>query len=348
MAKSEANMARREAMMANKAQMLQTNQGELEKRLESAVEIIQHSASSGGQESAKRLKAVAHILSGLENLPGLHAEAASLHASSSSPARLTQLSEMWNTPTQGEDVNMYQFVSHAMLLRATGHLGTAAPGLACMRPQLNSTQLEAYEGGTRCLAARVRAGVGIGRAERMIKDYIESPHTYAYLKPCMLKWDTVTQAAVQRCKAAITYDSSPPMERLITTPAASDRVTSASRPSADVRVFEFVQAAKLQRLTGLANGGEACLAAKGLNSTQMNSYSSATLCLGHRIKEGVGPYMTQRVVKDFLDAPDNYDLLYQCIERVGTQTKTAVRQCLRSMAQDGDPLPVVTFWWESM
>ena len=193
-----------------------------------------------------------------------------------------------------------------------------------------------------------KKGIGIGRAERMIKDYVETPHKYAYLKPCMHAWDERTQAAVGRCKAAISADSSKPMEQLITTPTKTDTLKPAPRVADDVRVFRFVQAVTLQRLTGLAHGGETCLAAKGLNSTQMESYSSATLCLGRRIKEGVGPYTSERVVTDFLEGPSNYDSLYQCIEGVGTQTKKAVRECLRSMAKDGDPLPVVTFWWESI
>jgi hypothetical protein len=103
------------------------------------------------------------------------------------------------------------------------------------------------------------------------------------------------------------------------------------RVSDDLRVFRFVQAVTLSHtlthshtlshtlthshtlMTGLAYGGETCLAAKGLNSTQMISYESATLCLGRRIQEGVGPYTSERVVKDFLEGPSNYDLLYQLV-----------------------------------
>jgi len=259
---------------------------------------------------------------------------------------------MWDAPHKGEDVNMYQFVAHASLLRATGRLDAPAPGLPCLRPLLSPAEVAAYVNGTACLARRVLSRIGVGSPERMLKDYIESPHALAYLRPCTSSWTGRTREAVGKCKREMLLDSSRPMARLLaadhsTATAYKDTLRAPLHTGDDVKVFNFVRRQELQRLTGLAGGGSDCLQRKGLATSQLESYENATLCLGTKIKSALGPYASEHVVRDFLEGPDNYDQLYQCLHGVGDDTRVAVRHCLRHMARRGDPLPVVTFWWET-
>ncbi len=270
-------------------------------------------------------------------------------------ARTMMLAEMWSTAHTGQDVRMYDFVAHAKMLRAVGQLGAAAPGLSCLTPLLNTTQVQSYINGTKCVASEVLKFVGVGEADRMIKDVIETPHTYkSHLAPCMEDWDEGTRSAVEQCKFDVTLDSSKHMAMILT--AAPESVYDSPKKTtlkpllhtgSDVKVFNFVRAAELQQLTGLDNGGVSCLVQHGLNATQLASYENATLCLGKRIEQGIGRYASEHVVQDFLEGPDNYDELYKCVEDTSKTTRTAVHQCLHSMAELGAPLPVVNFWWES-
>ena len=117
----------------------------------------------------------------------------------------------------------------------------------------------------------------------------------------------------------------------------------------DLRVMGIVRAEQLKQLTGLNGGGAVCLSEQGLNASQVQSYENATLCLGDRIKEGVGPFYTsEHVVQDFLEGSDNYESLYACLANVEESTRIALRACLRPMAEGGEPLPVVNFWEESL
>ena len=270
-------------------------------------------------------------------------------------ARTMMLAEMWSTAHTGQDVRMYDFVASAKMLRAVGQLGAAAPGLSCLTPLLNTTQVQSYINGTKCVASEVLKLVGVGEADRMIKDVIETPHTYkSHLAPCMEDWDESTRSAVEQCKEFITLDSSKHMSMILT--AEPESVYDSPKKTtlkpllhtgSDVKVFNFVRAAELQQLTGLDNGGVDCLVQHGLNATQLASYENATLCLGKRIEQGIGRYASEHVVKDFLEGPDNYDELYKCVEDTSKTTRTAVHRCLHSMAELGAPLPVVNFWWES-
>jgi len=256
------------------------------------------------------------------------------------------LTEMWSTPTEGEDVQMLNFVLHAALHRATGDLNEQAPGLSCISPLIDANQVKEYINGSQCLSRRLRQCMGVGQPERMINDFIYSHHVLAELSVCTQEWGPSTRRALRECQEAIAADSSTPMAKLLTASKQAELYRE-DRMGDDVKVFYFVKKAELERLTGLVNGGATCLSRQGLAPTQLQQYANATLCLGAKIQQGVGPYASDRVVKDFLEGPDNYDSLYACLKSVGPSTKKAVRSCLRTMEQLGDPRPVVTFWWES-
>ena len=83
-----------------------------------------------------------------------------------------------------------------------------------------------YTNSTECLSARIKASIGIGLAERMVKDFVEAPGVYGQLSKCMKGWDAKTRSAVAACKSSVRFQSLQDMHYILS--KRSDSVTDST------------------------------------------------------------------------------------------------------------------------
>jgi hypothetical protein len=94
-----------------------------------------------------------------------------------------------------------------------------------------------------------------------------------------------------------------------------------------------------------SNPGLDCLKQEGLNDKGLEDFSASAVCVGWKIKMGMGLGDTVHMVKDYLQAPMNRQKIMPCLDKLDQKSRTIIKTCLgRLPSKQAANNPVVEFW----